>query len=125
MRLREGAVGETRSILRSAPRLSASTFAVLTPASPHGYPLPSTNVERVEDLAVAVERVRIPRQPTDISGLLAVPEVDGTFPGIVVIPTVRGLDEFMERVTERLAGGGFVALAVGIFDHPGVPEDPY
>ena len=71
------------------------------------------------------QRVRIPQQPTEIGGLLAVPEVDGTFPGIVVIPTVRGLDEFIEGVVDRLASEGFVALATGIFDHPGVPEDPF
>ncbi len=81
-------------------------------------------MQTVEVCTVAVERVRIPRQPNDIGGILAVPEVEGTFPAIVVIPTVRGLDEWMETVTQRLAGGGFVALAVGIFDHPGVPENP-
>ena len=74
---------------------------------------------------MAAQSVRIPRQPKDIGGLLAVPEVDGTFPGIVVIPTIRGLDEFITYVTERLANEGFVALAVNIFEHPGVPEDPF
>jgi len=74
---------------------------------------------------MAAQSVSIPRQPKSIGGLLAVPEVEGSFPGIVVIPTVRGLDEFMTYVVERLAGEGFVALAVNIFDHPGVPEDPF
>jgi carboxymethylenebutenolidase len=73
---------------------------------------------------MAVQQMRIPREGGDIGGLLAVPEVEGTFPGVVVIPSVRGLDPFMEYVVERLAGDGFVALAVGIFDHPGVPEEP-
>jgi carboxymethylenebutenolidase len=72
---------------------------------------------------MAAQHVRIPRQPTDIGGLLAVPPVDGSFPAIVVVPTIRGLDPFIEDVVNRLAGEGFVALAVGIFDHPGVPED--
>ncbi len=73
---------------------------------------------------MAVAQVRIPRGLADISGVLAVPEVDGTFPAIVVVPTVRGLDDFVTYVVERLAGEGFVALGVGIFDHPGVPEEP-
>lgn len=74
---------------------------------------------------MAAQSVRIPRQPKDIGGLLAVPEVEGSFPAIVVIPTIRGLDDFMTYVTERLASEGFVALAVNIFEHPGVPEDPF
>src|SRR5438067_7825701 len=75
-------------------------------------------------MMMAIQDVRIPRQGGDIGGILAVPEVDGTFPGIVMIPTVRGLDEFARHVVERLAGDGFAALGVGIFDHPGVPEEP-
>lgn len=74
---------------------------------------------------MAVEEVRIPRQPSDIGGILAVPSGTGTFPGVVMIPTVRGLDEFARSVVERLAGDGFVALGVNIFDHPGAPEDPF
>jgi carboxymethylenebutenolidase len=72
---------------------------------------------------MAAEPVRIPRQPNDIGGVLAVPAVDGRFPAAIVIPTIRGLDEFVTDVAERLAGEGFVALGVDIFDHPGVPED--
>lgn len=74
---------------------------------------------------MAIQDIRIPRQPADIGGILAVPEVDGTFPAIILIPTVRALDGFARSVAERLAGEGFVALGVNIFDHPGVPEDPF
>lgn len=69
--------------------------------------------------------VRIPRAGGDIGGLLAVPEGPGPFPGVVVIPTIFALNQFMDHVTNRLAGDGFAALAVNIFDHPGVPEDPF
>jgi carboxymethylenebutenolidase len=72
---------------------------------------------------MAAQQVRIPRQPNDIGGLLAVPAVEGRFPAMVVIPTIRGLDEFIQEVVEQLANEGFVALAVNIFDHPGVPEE--
>jgi carboxymethylenebutenolidase len=74
---------------------------------------------------MAAQQVRIPRAEASIGGLLAMPEVEGTFPGVVVIPTIRGLDPFIQSVAERLADDGFVALAVNIFDHPGVPEDPF
>jgi len=72
---------------------------------------------------MAAQHVRIPRQPSDIGGLLAVPPVDGIFPAVVVVPTIRGIDDFMQDVVEQLAAEGFVALAVDIFDHPGVPEE--
>ena len=74
---------------------------------------------------MAAQEVRIPRDEGSIGGLLAMPEVEGTFPGVVMIPTIRGLDDFARYVLERLAGDGFVALGVNIFDHPGVPEDPF
>jgi carboxymethylenebutenolidase len=72
-----------------------------------------------------VQDVRIPREGQDIGGILAEPAGTGPFPGVVVIPTVRGLDEFARDVVERLASEGFVALGVHIFDHPGVPEDVF
>ncbi len=71
------------------------------------------------------QEVRVPREQGSIGGMLAMPEVEGTFPGIVMIPTVRGLDPFAQYVVERLASDGFVALGVNIFDHPGVPENPF
>jgi carboxymethylenebutenolidase len=73
---------------------------------------------------MAVDTVRIPRPGGDVGGLLAVPEGDGPFPGVVVIPTIMGLNDFAHHIVSRLAGDGFVALAVDIFDHPGVPAEP-
>ncbi|MBI1892779.1 MAG: dienelactone hydrolase family protein [Candidatus Rokubacteria bacterium] len=71
------------------------------------------------------QAVRIPRAGGDIGGLLAVPDGPGPFPGAVVIPTVFALNDFARHVVDHLAGDGFAALAVNIFDHPGVPEDPF
>ncbi len=70
------------------------------------------------------QSVWIPRAGGDIGGLLAIPEGPGPFPGVVVIPTVFALNQFARHVADRLAGDGFATLAVNIFDHPGVPEDP-
>jgi carboxymethylenebutenolidase len=74
---------------------------------------------------MAAEKVRIPRGTVSIGGILAVPQRQGTYPGIIMIPTIKGLDEFALDVVERLAGENFVALGVDIFDHPGIPEDPF
>jgi carboxymethylenebutenolidase len=72
---------------------------------------------------MAIERVRIPSGASTIGGLLALPSGPGPFPGIIMIPTIRALDEFARDVVERLATENFVALAVNFLDHPGVPED--
>lgn len=72
-----------------------------------------------------LEKVRIPRGETSVGGILAAPQGPGPFPGIVMIPTIKALDDFAGDVVERLAAENFVALGVDIFDHPGVPEDPF
>ncbi len=72
---------------------------------------------------MAIENVRIPSGANTVGGLLGLPAGQGPFPGVIVIPTIRALDEFAKDVVERLATENFVALAVNFFDHPGVPED--
>jgi carboxymethylenebutenolidase len=72
-----------------------------------------------------LEKVRIPRGDTTVGGILAAPPGAGPFPAVIVIPTIKALDEFAADVVERLASENFVALGVDIFDHPGVPEDPF
>jgi carboxymethylenebutenolidase len=72
-----------------------------------------------------LEKVRIPRGDTTVGGILAAPQGAGPFPGIVMIPTIKALDDFAADVVARLAAENFVALGVDIFDHPGVPEDPF
>lgn len=72
---------------------------------------------------MTIEQVRIPSGSSTIGGLLAVPQGRGPFPGVIMLPTIRALDEFARDVIERLAGEEFVALAVNFLDHPGVPED--
>lgn len=74
---------------------------------------------------MAVQQIRIPREGGDIGGLLSLPQGSGPFPGVVMIPTVRAFDDFAFYVVERLASEGWAALGVNIFDHPGVPADPF
>jgi carboxymethylenebutenolidase len=72
-----------------------------------------------------VEKLRIPSGTASIEGCMAVPSGAGPFPAVIVIPTIRALDEFANDVVGQLAGENFVALGVDIFDHPSVPEDPF
>ena len=74
---------------------------------------------------MALEKVRIPRGGTTVGGILAVPQGRGPFPGIIMIPTIKALDDFAAGVVEHLAAENFVALGVDIFDHPNIPEDPF
>jgi carboxymethylenebutenolidase len=76
-----------------------------------------------EEGFMAIENIRIPRGASTIGGLLASPRGQGPFPGVIMIPTIRALDEFARDVVGRLAAENFVALAVNFFDHPGIPED--
>src|SRR6266478_3738461 len=72
-----------------------------------------------------LEKVRMPCGASGSSSLRAVPRGGGPFPAVIVISTVSAVDEFAADVVERLAAENFVALGVDIFDHPGVPEDPF
>lgn len=72
---------------------------------------------------MATESVRIPSGPSTIAALLALPEGPGPFPGVIVIPTIRALDDFVSDVAEKLATENFVALVVNFLDHPGIPDD--
>jgi carboxymethylenebutenolidase len=69
-----------------------------------------------------LEKVRIARGEMSVRGILAAPGGPGPFPGIVMIPTIKALDDFAADVVERLAAEKFVTLGVDIFDHLGVPH---
>ena len=60
-----------------------------------------------------------------LNGYCALPERGrGPFPGVVLIPDVRGLSEHYRDVARRLAGEGFVALAIDLYSREGAPELP-
>lgn len=50
-----------------------------------------------------------------IDGYLAHPEGAGTFPGIILIHEIFGLNENMKDISRRFAAQGYVALAVDLF----------
>jgi len=59
----------------------------------------------------------------DVPGYLALPEGEGTHPGVVVIQEWWGLNEQIKGVADRLAGEGFVALVPDLY-HGEVAEEP-
>lgn len=46
----------------------------------------------------------------------------GRFPGLVVIHEIYGLNENIKEIARRLAGEGYVALAVDLYDIKIYPE---
>ena len=48
---------------------------------------------------------------------LARPEGDGTFPGVVIIHEIFGLNENIRDITRRFANEGYAALAVDLFSN--------
>lgn len=51
-----------------------------------------------------------------MSGFLAEPEGEGTFPGLVVVHEWWGLNDHIKDIAGRFAAQGFVALAADLYD---------
>jgi carboxymethylenebutenolidase len=66
--------------------------------------------------------VTYPRAGDVLRAYAAWPEGAGPFPGLIVVPDVRGLSEHYRDVARRFASEGFVALAVDLYSREGAPE---
>jgi carboxymethylenebutenolidase len=67
------------------------------------------------NLQVSTQKVSIDSGADRISAYLATPVEPGTFPGIIVIQEVFGVNAYIQAVTERVASMGYVAIAPAIF----------
>ena len=61
------------------------------------------------------ETVQFPSSTGTVSGFLAVPEKPGRYPGLVVIHEWWGLTDWVKEQAQKLAGQGYVALAVDLY----------
>ncbi len=59
--------------------------------------------------------VKIPSNNLQIAAYLAQPQAPGTYPGVVVLQEIFGVNEHIRDVTERIAKLGYVALAPALF----------
>jgi len=59
--------------------------------------------------------VQVPNENLQIDAYLAEPTEAGTFPGVVVIQEIFGVNSHIRDVTERIAREGYVAIAPAIF----------
>ncbi|MBW4580099.1 MAG: dienelactone hydrolase family protein [Tildeniella nuda ZEHNDER 1965/U140] len=65
--------------------------------------------------AIQTTAVRISHDDLQIDAYLAEPTGGGTYPGIVVVQEIWGVNSHIRSVTERLAKEGYVAIAPAIF----------
>nr|WP_246841333.1 dienelactone hydrolase family protein [Chroococcidiopsis sp. TS-821] len=59
--------------------------------------------------------VKVPNGDLQVPAYLTMPVDEGSYPGIVVIQEIFGVNEHIRDVTERIAREGYVAIAPAIF----------
>lgn len=64
---------------------------------------------------IKTEQVTIPNQDLQIDAYLALPEGEGSFPGVVVIQEIFGVNNHIRDVTRRIAQEGYIAIAPAIY----------
>jgi carboxymethylenebutenolidase len=79
---------------------------------------------------IKIKKVTISNKSLAIDAYLAVPEIEGKFPAVIVIQEIFGVNAHIRDVVDRLASQGFVAIAPAIYQRlaPGfeagyTPED--
>jgi carboxymethylenebutenolidase len=80
--------------------------------------------------AIETKKVKLSQDDCQIDAYLAKPTAPGTYPGIVVLQEIFGVNVHIRDVTERIAKLGYVAIAPALFQRqaPGfetgyTPED--
>ncbi|WP_414753389.1 dienelactone hydrolase family protein [Anabaena sp. CCY 9910] len=64
---------------------------------------------------VATETVNFSQNNLQIAGYLAQPQAPGSYPGVVVLQEIFGVNSHIRDVTERIAKLGYVAIAPALF----------
>lgn len=71
--------------------------------------------KRLMTVSVISKQIQVINGDLAIDAYLATPSEAGTFPGIVVIQEVFGVNSHIRDITERLAKEGYVAIAPAIY----------
>jgi carboxymethylenebutenolidase len=66
-------------------------------------------------LEIQSDRVQIKNANLAIDAYLATPKSEGTFPGVIVIQEIFGVNEHIRDITQRFAKAGYVAIAPAIY----------
>jgi carboxymethylenebutenolidase len=69
----------------------------------------------MKTLVIETNNVKVKNGELEINAYIAIPQEKGSFPGVIVIQEIFGVNEHIRDVTERLAKEGFVAIAPAIY----------
>lgn len=61
------------------------------------------------------DMIALTQGSTKVSGYLALPQGEGTHPGVIVIQEWWGLNDWVKKQADRLAAEGYVAFAVDLY----------
>jgi carboxymethylenebutenolidase len=110
----------------AAPTVAATADApTAAPADATAAPSPAAdtstppNSVAVDDPRISAEAITFPGADGQLSGYLARPAAEGTFPIVLVCHENRGLTPHIEDVTRRVAAAGYVGLAVDLLSREG------
>ena len=67
------------------------------------------------DREIHTSNVSVPNDDLQIAAYLAQPVGEGSYPGVIVIQEIFGINSHIRSVTERMAKEGYVAIAPAIF----------
>ena len=65
--------------------------------------------------AISTTSVKISQEDLQIDAYLAKPSQEGSYPGVVVLQEIFGINSHIRNVTERIAQEGYVAIAPALF----------
>ena len=105
--------------LAAQPRDPANRDLVERMASEHANETPTPTAAAEEDPAATVsgsEVIYADLEGASVGGYLARPQTEGTFPGVIVIHEWWGLNDNVRAMADRLAGEGYLALAVNLYE---------
>lgn len=66
--------------------------------------------------AIDTKTVKLSQDDPEIQAYLAQPQEPGSYPGVVVLQEIFGVNAHIREVTERIATYGYVAIAPAIFE---------
>lgn len=64
---------------------------------------------------IRTDNVKVANGDLEIAAYLAMPVGEGTFPGVVVLQEIFGINSHIRNVTERIAKEGYVAIAPALY----------
>jgi len=67
------------------------------------------------DQEIHTANVKVPNDELEIQAYLAYPTTEGSYPAVVVMQEIFGINTHIREVTERIAKVGYVALAPALF----------